>query len=280
MKKIFLAIMALIIALAISAAPTLVSAEEATAEPVISDTGSDYESADSSTNEDLTENTTVTEPSESVQTGVNETGEDLPDNATEVIQNEVVDSSAGEETVVHTVFSRIWEFVNTYRAESVTGGSSLILLVVSLMIKGSQMKAAKKAAQMHEGQTLMTGAVNGMIDGYNELRAGYSSMMESYNAYGKTEDERNRIAGANLAVNIATLEILVLVYQNSKNLPQGVKDLVNIKYANCLKSLEDDKQLIAIVEAVRSNIGALPAASEDGAEITPDEGERTESSEV
>lgn len=280
MKKIFLAIMALIIALAISAAPTLVSAEEATAEPVISDTGSDYESADSSTNEDLTENTTVTEPSESFQTGVNETGEDLPDNATEVIQNEVMDSSAGEETVVHTVFSRIWEFVNTYRAESVTGGSSLILLVVSLMIKGSQMKAAKKAAQMHEGQTLMTGAVNGMIDGYNELRAGYSSMMESYNAYGKTEDERNRIAGANLAVNIATLEILVLVYQNSKNLPQGVKDLVNIKYANCLKSLEDDKQLIAIVEAVRSNIGALPAASEDGAEITPDEGESTESSEV
>ena len=280
MKKIFFAIIALIIVIVISMAPTVVSAEEATAEPVISDTSSDYESADSSTNEDLTENTTVTEPSESVQTGVIETGEALPGNVTGETQGESVDTSVDEETVVHTLFSRIWEFINTYRAESVTGGSSIILLVVSLMIKGSQMKAAKKAAQMHEGQTLMTGAVNGMIDGYNELRAGYSSMMESYNAYGKTEDERNRIAGANLAVNIATLEILVLVYQNSKNLPQGVKDLVNIKYANCLKSLEDDKQLIAIVEAVRSNIGALPAASEDGAEITPDEGESTESSEV
>lgn len=280
MKKIFFAIIALIIVIVISMAPTVVSAEEATAEPVISDTSSDYGSADSSTNEDLAENTTVTEPSESVQTGVIETSEALPGNVTEETQGESVDTSVGEETVVHTVFSRIWEFINTYRAESVTGGSSFILLVVSLMIKGSQMKAAKKATQMQEGQTLMTGAVNGMIDGYNELRAGYSSMMESYNAYGKTEDERNRIAGANLAVNIATLEILVLVYQNSKNLPQGVKDLVNIKYANCLKSLEDDKQLIAIVEAVRSNIGALPAASEDGAEITPDEGESTESSEV
>lgn len=90
--------------------------------------------------------------------------------------------------------------------------------------------------------------------------------------YGAMEGERNRIVGAVLATNSAILEILTTVYANSKNLPQGVKDLVNLKYANCLKSLEDDKQLMTIVEAVRNNIGSATGDTEtktntDSAEV-------------
>jgi hypothetical protein len=63
------------------------------------------------------------------------------------------------------------------------------------------------------------------------------------------------VVGAVLATNTAILEILTMVYTNSKNLPQGVKDLVNLKYANCLKTLDDDEKVKAIVTAVRENIG-------------------------
>ena len=41
----------------------------------------------------------------------------------------------------------------------------------------------------------------------------------------------------------AILEILITVYANSKNIPQGVKDLINLKYADALKLIGNDEQL-------------------------------------
>ena len=35
----------------------------------------------------------------------------------------------------------------------------------------------------------------------------------------------------------------ITVYANSKNLPQGVKDLVYLKYANVLKAIEENKPI-------------------------------------
>jgi hypothetical protein len=108
------------------------------------------------------------------------------------------------------------------------------------------------------------GVVNEMVDGYNALK-------QSYDKYGETEDDRNRVVGALVAQNTAILEILTTVYANSKNLPQGVKDLVNLKYANCLKSLDDDEQLKAIITAVRENIGTSMTV-----EPTEEKGTKTE----
>ncbi len=196
----------------------------------------------------------------------------LPDGIADEPQEGSNGGYDSEETQSHTIFTRIWQFVNTYRGECATAFSSLVLFIMTLAIKKAQLKAAKKAAQMHEGQNLVTGAVNEMIDGYNGLVAGYKSMKQSYDQYGLTEDERNRIVGANLAINTAILEILVTVYQNSKNLPQGVKDIVNIKYAKCLQTLDDDAKLKAIFEAVRINIGTIsaPTSDTDDKKITED----------
>jgi len=44
----------------------------------------------------------------------------------------------------------------------------------------------------------------------------------------------------------AVLDILATVYANSKNLPQGVKDLVNLKYADVLKTTSDDEKLLSV----------------------------------
>lgn len=95
-----------------------------------------------------------------------------------------------------------------------------------------------------------------LYEGFEALQAGYAELRKAYEKYGETENDRNRVTGAVLAQSAAMLEILQLVYANSGKLPQGVKDLINLKYANTLKTIGDDKQLLAIVAAVRDNINA------------------------
>lgn len=70
---------------------------------------------------------------------------------------------------------------------------------------------------------------------------------EKLSKYNDTEDERYAAVGAMVAQTKAILEILTTVYANSKNIPQGVKDLVNLKYANVLKTVEDEDKLKEVV---------------------------------
>ncbi len=245
MKKRFFAILlCLIAAMTLCVFPMTVSAAEASTETV--------ETAE--TEPPVVDEPTVEEPAPEPETPV----------------PEVPEASGESESTYHTLFTRIWEFVSTYSGETLSVMGSLILLILNLILKHSSSKASKDAKEQLKGiktevgetlngQNSVVGAVNNMIDSYNAMKA-------SYDNYGLTEDDRNRVVGAVLATNTAILEILTTVYVNSKNLPQGVKDIVNLKYANCLKSLEDDTKLIAIVEAVRSNIGTTTETTENNTE--------------
>lgn len=124
------------------------------------------------------------------------------------------------------------------------------ILVLALLIKKKSAKIKQGTDVTNAAQGAMVSAVNGMIDGYNAMKA-------SYDQYGVTEADRNRVVGALVAQNTAMLEILMTAYGNSKNLPQGVKDLIYLKYANCMKQLGDDEQILAIVEAVKQNINSV-----------------------
>lgn len=258
MKKRFFAILLCLIAvMTLCVFPMTVSAEEASAE----------------TSETVeTETPTVDEPV--VETPAPEPETPLP---------EAPEASEGGESTYHTLFTRVWEFVSTYSGETLSVIGSIALLILNLILKHSSSKMSKETKKALEnikgeveetlgGQTSVVKVVNDMIDGYNGLSNNYKDMKEAYDQYGAMEGERNRVVGAVLATNAAILEILTTVYVNSKNLPQGVKDLVNLKYANCLKTLEDDKQLMAIVEAVRNNIGSATGDTEtetntDNAEV-------------
>ena len=250
MKKIFIAILVFIIVVIMACPIISVSADELETDVTV-------EIAEDIT--ETPEEPASHEPSESTTIDEDITYESLTDEVINEAEEGVLDSEDDEEYIENDLFSRIWEFVNEYRAECISGAGSFILLVVNLIIKVSNSKTAKKTEAMFAGQNLIIDSVNGMIQGYN-------GMKDSYDKYGMTEDERNRVVGAVLATNTAILEILTTVYANSKNLPQGVKDIVNIKYANCLKSIQDDKQRIALVEAVRSNISAAPASDEEAVE--------------
>lgn len=95
--------------------------------------------------------------------------------------------------------------------------------------------------------TNVTAAVNGLIDGYNDMNA-------SYKAQQHLEDERNKVVSSVLETNLAILGILQTVYANNRNIPQGTKDLINYKYAKCLTTLENDEELKAIAELVKKSV--------------------------
>lgn len=106
--------------------------------------------------------------------------------------------------------------------------------------------------------TNVTAAVNGLIDGYNDMNA-------SYKAQQHLEDERNKVVSSVLETNLAILGILQTVYANNRNIPQGTKDLINYKYAKCLTTLENDEELKAIAELVKKSVeGASNDEQEKG----------------
>ncbi len=173
----------------------------------------------------------------------------------------------------HTLFSRAWEFVvqNRETVTAVCGDITLFAIgVITYMknrkrsntISGDLKLVAQDASGTHNSQVAVVDAVNAMIDGYG-------TMKESYDKYGALEGDRDRLIGAIVVTNTAILEILQTVYANSKNMPQGIKDIVNLKYANCLKAMESDETLKSVVAVVRDTIGI--GASDPG-----DEAERQE----
>jgi hypothetical protein len=178
------------------------------------------------------------------------------------------EGSDGGDSTYHTLFSRVWEFVSTYPEESVSILGTLVLVVFNIVLKVSGSKTSKDTKRIKESVESSLETQTSMVNVFNQMIDGYNAMDKSYKSYGLTEDNRNRIVGAVFATNTAILEILTTVYANSKNLPQGVKDLVNLKYANCLKTLEDDEKLCAIVQAVRNNIGTYEENTEDSVEQT------------
>lgn len=183
-------------------------------------------------------------------------------------ENVVAETTIGEETkptvepsAYHTLYSRVLEYYNANKTEIIGLAGNGILLGVLLIVRSLFKKKIREisadikivkgdAAGTASAQSSVVGAVNSMIDGYNDMRTAYEK-------YELTEDDRNKLVGAVMVQNTAILEILSLVYVHNKNIPQGVKDLVTLKYANCQKSLEDDELLRAVVDSVREKISSV-----------------------
>lgn len=188
---------------------------------------------------------------------------------TEIVPSESVTASGGVEEGfdLYAFYMRLWEFADENRSDLISLVCSAVVAMFTLIAKRSTDKKTSAISQdlqivkqdasgTHASQGSIIGAVNTMIDGYNGMR-------QSYEKYESVEDDRNKLIGAVFIQNTAILEILTTVYVNSKNMPQGVKDLVNLKYANCLNTLESDESLRGVVEAVRKEIGVADAATEE-----------------
>lgn len=150
-----------------------------------------------------------------------------------------------------TFFGRIWEFLEQNYPEVITTIvgvlTFLLTTILPTLVKKSMKKLDSNVLKSNSTQTEVVDAVNCLIEGYNTL----GKELEDYN---KTEDERYKMVGAMIVQTQAILDILATVYANSKNLPTGVKDLINLKYAKALKLVENSEELKEIAQSAGAEI--------------------------
>lgn len=115
--------------------------------------------------------------------------------------------------------------------------SSVFLGAITPFLK----KRMKRYSESIDNSTRIT---NEVVDVVNESITTHKEINEKVEVKLTEVEEKNaelQLAIDELtAVNKAILEIVTTVYANSKNLPQGYKDIISIKYAEALKSLHKE----------------------------------------
>lgn len=174
------------------------------------------------------------------------------------------DGAPYEETPVkYNVFESVWNFIITHRNTIL----EIVILIFLMWLRRKTNKVGVNVeantlgnASVIDSQGGVVGVVNTMIDGYNAFKTDFAKVKQS-------DAERDKQLAAVMVTNTAILEILTRVYPNSKNLPQGVKDVVNMTYANAMKAINDDEQLSALVTASKGLFaaGTEKAASDEEA---------------
>ena len=188
--------------------------------------------------------------------------EELPQEETEIVQEVPEGDNVPEGEP--TFFGRIWEWAQANVAEilTVVGDIVLVGFLIAQKVKQKKKLAAIGAdvLTVKDGVTNTEASQRNVVSVTNELIEGYNRFEKALNNFDATEQERYKTIIAAFAQTKAILEIMTTVYANSKNIPQGVKDLVNLKYADVLKLVGDEDKLKEIVE---------PAETEPYAYVEP-----------
>lgn len=179
--------------------------------------------------------------------------EELLQDGTEIVQEEQQEPVEPAEPADEPMFfDRIWEWVTANATEILTVLGDIVLVACLI---AQRVKQKKKLVEL--GTNIITvkddvantvSSQKSVVSVTNELIEGYNRFEEALNNFDATEKERYKTMLAAFAQTKAILEILTTVYANSKNIPQGVKDLVNLKYADVLKLVGDEDKLKEIAE--------------------------------
>ncbi len=159
------------------------------------------------------------------------------------------DSAPTVEEGESSIFTRLYEIWDTYSAELLSGGGILTIVVGLLAawkkIKPFLIEIVAKLKELISGES-STGAptkqsrvLNGIVDGIEDLDkriAEFQHIVDMINTE-KTATKEHFAAVERALCSLA--KALELAYSNSK-LPQGVKDLVSIECAACIRAAEDD----------------------------------------
>lgn len=172
----------------------------------------------------------------------------------------------------HTIFSRMYEWVTEHKTEIITAVGDVILVIMLIIEKTKSKKSytaiGSQLLSIGKGVYNTETSQNNVVGVTNELIAGYNKFEQTLDNFDAKEDERQKTAMAAYIQTRAILKILVTVYANSKNVPQGVKDLVNLEYADVLKLVGNEETLKQLVDstAVQSTEESAAATAEEKTE--------------
>lgn len=204
------------------------------------ETITETENDEQGTETDITDDTTT---NDDVQTGDDITTSETESNA--------------------TFLGRVWEYITEHYTELATTIGDVVLFAVFLI---NYIKNKKSIASISKDVSFTSSSQSDVVDVVNKLIEGYNTIEEKLNEYNSSEDAKYEAVGSMVVQTKAILEILSRVYANSKNLPQGVKDLVNLTYANAMKATGDTEQLKTEVEEALSEATSTAETSGEATE--------------
>lgn len=153
-----------------------------------------------------------------------------------------------------TFLGRVQEYLQENYPEiaATVGNVILFILMIVQYVKNKKklLNIDGSVSKQGDTQSQIVGVVNDLITAYNQVE-------ERLEDSGVSVEDRTNVKTLILQTR-AVLDILTTVYANSKNIPQGIKDLVNLKYANCLKVVEgDDKKAIeeVVIDSGKEEVG-------------------------
>ena len=172
-------------------------------------------------------------------------------------EDTVVDPSIKQEAenMYHTILSNLGEWFYANKEFIAALGSGIVMVVAYLITfiknKGSlaiMVEATKrvlgKTDGVHTSQEGVVKCVNSLIDGYNAMKADFDALKE-------TDAARTKMMATVLAEVTTVMEMMQTAYAHNRNVPQSFKDTINVKYAHCMKLVDNDAELSACVGAVK-----------------------------
>jgi hypothetical protein len=136
----------------------------------------------------------------------------------------------------YTFLGRVEEWISRNYLSLVTTVGDAVLLIIIIVINNARKKGMLNITKKVD---FSANTQSDIVDVTNELIKAYNDTEAELKKHTANEDAIIENLGAVVTQNNGILDILTCVYANSKNLPQGIKDLVNLKYANVQKALAD-----------------------------------------
>lgn len=132
-----------------------------------------------------------------------------------------------------TILTRLSENINKNKTTILAGlGTAFSFILTSVAVPYLKKKLAK-----YDNTMLNNSASNAqVINVVNQLISKYEEVQNVLGLLQNSEQARDTIINELTAYAKGTMGILTTVYQNSKNVPQVVKDIINVKYVSALKN--------------------------------------------
>ena len=183
------------------------------------------------------------------------------------------EESDREQTPVenHTLPSRVVDTVmNNYQTVISLVGYGVLFFVSKRNEKKSKDRnssqnvllnsIAQNTTKTSANQSAVTNVFNTVAEGFNSFVESSEKLTRGYSEM-KTSEDANNVRLHCLETKVDTLlEIITSAYSGNKNLPQGVKDIISLKYADCLKS----KRLLVESGAAAETTPILMGGGESG----------------
>ena len=160
-----------------------------------------------------------------------------------------------ETSLEPSLLTRVQEWLDTNK-EVLIGIGTTITFIVSSILSFSKLSSKIKKMDSDTGTNFET--MNASFKGANkateEVLNKCKEVEESCQNLIAREEERDQTLSAMATMLSSLIEIQSLVYNNSKNLPCGIKDIISLKYSKCVKAVENNTALKNIFTALKPEI--------------------------